>query len=897
VLYGLHFGSVPGIAGSPPNDGLDPYVAERGENGWTTRYVGLPSDGMADQDGYGSPLLEADEGLNEFAFGGAGICDPCFQGLGTNLPIRRGGNAAEPGMAGSLPAEESAPSGYVGRYLSEDGSHLVFGSTTKFEPSGGENALTIYDRNLDSGTTEVVSTDENGTTFSGPGTAALDVSRDGSSVVVGKLVSTDAGGNAHYHLYLHRTGEQASIDLTPGGSALFSGMTAEGSRVFMTTADGLVPEDLDNSVDIYEAKIGPNSTAALRLVSTNSEGSVRNDDSCTPPGYPATWNSVAGDGKCDAVAFAGGNGVAADNGTFYFVSPELLEGTEGEAGQANLYVVKPDGNPHFIGTVDSSAVMPGPPAARHPLTNSAFASAPEVEALAVDESNGDVYAVEQGEGKVARFDSSGQPKNFTAGPNAGSNALTGFYFPEFAAGVAVDNSSTSPLEGDLYVAGVEVTIWSPSGEKLGHLTGSGNHNGSIGFACGVSVDPNGDVNVSDYFGFVWKYSPSSPSGELTDADYTVTGIQTTGMNPCASASDGSGHLYIDNYSDGPLKRFSTASFTSGVPAGQTGQELSALGRALGSDQVRHEVFASEGSQLAVYNAQGEQISTIVGTGAFTGARGVAGRGSDGHVFVSAKSAGKIVEYGYELPPYKPIDNPGVVHGVHTPYQPSYEDIQVGRDGRYAVFTSVMPLTSYQNLGHSEIFRYDTEQEQLACPSCASTLAPAKGDAFLSGYGLNLTRDGRVFYTSPEGLVLSDTNEKLDAYEWDEGRIGILSTGQGLDDSALLSTSEDGTDAFFFTRDTLVPYDENGGAVKIYDARVDGGFLQLPSPQPCAASDECHGAGSQSPPPPNVNSLEGAGSSGYGPPPPRNKCRKGSVRRHGKCVRKHRHRHHRTRKHG
>jgi hypothetical protein len=58
---------------------------------------------------------------------------------------------------------------------------------------------------------------------------------------------------------------------------------------------------------------------------------------------------------------------------------------------------------------------------------------------------------------------------------------------------------------------------------------------------------------------------------------------------------------------------------------------------------------------------------------------------------------------------------------------------------------------------------------------------------------------------------------------------------------------------------LVPEDENGGAVKIYDAREGGGYLQSSKPLPCAASDECHGPGTQAPPPPNINSVTGEGS--------------------------------------
>ena len=41
---------------------------------------------------------------------------------------------------------------------------------------------------------------------------------------------------------------------------------------------------------------------------------------------------------------------------------------------------------------------------------------------------------------------------------------------------------------------------------------------------------------------------------------------------------------------------------------------------------------------------------------------------------------------------------------------------------------------------------------------------------------------------------------------------------------------------------LVPQDQNGTLTKIYDARANGGFLFIPDPVPCQASDECHGPG-------------------------------------------------------
>ena len=51
------------------------------------------------------------------------------------------------------------------------------------------------------------------------------------------------------------------------------------------------------------------------------------------PAKSAHWNAVGAAADCGAVAFAGGAGVAAGDGTVYFLSPEKLDGT-GHAGRA-----------------------------------------------------------------------------------------------------------------------------------------------------------------------------------------------------------------------------------------------------------------------------------------------------------------------------------------------------------------------------------------------------------------------------------------------------------------------------------------------------------------------------------------------------------------------------------
>jgi hypothetical protein len=253
----------------------------------------------------------------------------------------------------------------------------------------------------------------------------------------------------------------------------------------------------------------------------------------------------------------------------------------------------------------------------------------------------------------------------------------------------------------------------------------------------------------------------------------------------------------------------------------------------------------------------------------------------------------MVEFGNKPVPVILIDNAAVQHAVRESGKRRMSDFQITSDGRYAVFTSGRSLTGYTNNGHQEIYRYDTQSNQLECASCGTTLAPAKTDTTLSSYGLNLTNDGRVFFTSREGLVLSDTNEKLDAYQWNGGlEVGKISTGRSSFDSRFYSVSADGRDAYFFTRDVLVPTDENGGAVKIYDARSGGGYPQSAERLPCAASDECHGPGTPQPGPPNINSITGSGQEqAPAAEQPRPKCKKGFVRKHGKCVKKPKHARH------
>ena len=115
---------------------------------------------------------------------------------------------------------------------------------------------------------------------------------------------------------------------------------------------------------------------------------------------------------------------------------------------------------------------------------------------------------------------------------------------------------------------------------------------------------------------------------------------------------------------------------------------------------------------------------------------------------------------------------------------------------------------------------------------------------------------------------------------------VLPTGVSRFDSSLLSASADGTDAYFFTRDSLAPQDENGPTMKIYDARSHGGFVFEPNAVPCKASDECHGPGTVAAPAPEINTVHGDPANAVEEKAEKKTCPKGKHLKKGRCVKPH-----------
>jgi NHL repeat len=247
--------------------------------------------------------------------------------------------------------------------------------------------------------------------------------------------------------------------------------------------------------------------------------------------------------------------------------------------------------------------------------------------------------------------------------------------------------------------------------------------------------------------------------------------------------------------------------------------------------------------------------------------------------------------------------------------PSNRVAQVTPDGRFLAFMSLARLTGYDNRlngggqcrGSSgeacrQVFLYEADSETLSCASCNPsgqrplgganlTLLRPQGPPFRQPNNLSSDGGGRLFFESLDALVPQDTNGNVqDVYQWEPeglgsceqqgGCVSLISSGHAADDTMFLDSGASGNDIFFITREQVLPRDKDE-QLDVYDARVAGG---IPEPQPDICSGEA--CADPLPPPPPQQSAPTATFSGPGNPK-QNKpgCKKGFVKKKGKCKKK------------
>jgi hypothetical protein len=262
--------------------------------------------------------------------------------------------------------------------------------------------------------------------------------------------------------------------------------------------------------------------------------------------------------------------------------------------------------------------------------------------------------------------------------------------------------------------------------------------------------------------------------------------------------------------------------------------------------------------------------------------------------------------------------------------------EVSGDGSHLVLESTQRLTGYDNSvlgsdreseGGLEVFVYSAGSGRFSCASCDPGGAPPDvaieaNNATGAGTHLPVSSSNtfmrrwmngegtEVFFDSSQPLVSQDTNRQQDVYEWeaegaggcptqtparlDGGCVFLLSGGGGSDFSYFVDASANGSDVFLTHRGRLGQAGPLDDKTHLYDARVGGGFPQT--------SLACTGTGCQGVPPapplfatPASATFSGAGN--FPPPTPSSKskpkpkakskakCKRGFVKKRGKCVKK------------
>jgi hypothetical protein len=251
--------------------------------------------------------------------------------------------------------------------------------------------------------------------------------------------------------------------------------------------------------------------------------------------------------------------------------------------------------------------------------------------------------------------------------------------------------------------------------------------------------------------------------------------------------------------------------------------------------------------------------------------------------------------------------------VLSPAEQGGERGEEGDDGHILVFESRAELTPSDGDGHHlDVYHYDAAGPSLQCLSCApgsSASEPDEAPVDVNDRGEHAplgtdfaesrrwaSEDGEaVGFVTPEGLLPGDVDGAIDGHLWRQGSLVRLPGTPFIDaTTAGPFLSHDGSTVAFATATPLLPQDGDTAA-DVYVARVGGGYPNPPAPNPCEPgnpSRECQ-EGQASPPAPQAGSE--AVEAGNPPLQPR-RCGKGKVRRHGRCVPRHRHRHAGKRRH-
>ncbi len=232
------------------------------------------------------------------------------------------------------------------------------------------------------------------------------------------------------------------------------------------------------------------------------------------------------------------------------------------------------------------------------------------------------------------------------------------------------------------------------------------------------------------------------------------------------------------------------------------------------------------------------------------------------------------------------------------YGPGGPEEETGGDGHALVFASKAPLTADdEDGGFGDVFRYDADSDTLERVSKAAPGGSDNGpfDVTVNPNGAKIPEsnfgeqsrwageDGQsIAFATEEALLPGDGDEEINPYVWKAGELGAASAKVG----GPPALAPGGEEIAFSTRTALLPQDKDTAA-DVYVARSEGGFpLPIEPGGGCNPLPEGGCLDGPSLPPPPVPGPTGDARGNVSEPP---RCKKGFVKKKGRCVKKPKHR--------
>jgi hypothetical protein len=215
---------------------------------------------------------------------------------------------------------------------------------------------------------------------------------------------------------------------------------------------------------------------------------------------------------------------------------------------------------------------------------------------------------------------------------------------------------------------------------------------------------------------------------------------------------------------------------------------------------------------------------------------------------------------------------------------------------------LVPLGSGEKSACEELYRYQDSNQSVECLSCnrdGNTRYSTGTPCGCSNSGFAVSADGdTVIFATKERLIERDINGTTDIYQWHNGALGLITDGVSKFQENFAApfpqaVSADGRDIFFRVQEPDLTGYEQDRLANLYDARVGGGFERPVAPSHCS-EESCQGPLQSPPGQRQSGSSSFSGRGNVAQQPKASRCRKGRVRRHGRCVGRHAHKSHHKR---